>query len=730
MKMGKSVLGAGLVAVDHVFLSMTKRGTRRRRTYLGSTGGGSVSNTLCMLSLLGHKTYIFGIVGNDYPERIMSSDFAKFNVDYSLLVSRGRRKDIRQTRQFSQVVYPDGTHIFKQKCLRCGEPFRREFQMTKSDLSEIAREIASKVDVVHVDRANGATKELTMIAADNRHPVSFDVGFGSYGSYRKTVSEILERSTLVKITEPVFEKHIGTKGEEGIRLWWKKYPENKYLLVTRGERGVYGSATIGSEKKIFNLKAIPCEHLRDCAGGGDIFTAVAIHNLLLKRPVSKESELRNRLGLAQALASLNCSLYGARSLQFVFLNQSISPRRIMDSAKRILGANKSGNSLFPLIGLRDRDKFHNPSRLASFDLCSVCGAPLSNRSASRMKKEIHVEHVDFKGVPWCMVDSFIVGKNHRSKLNNLTRVPTIFVGSGGSLSASIFGEQLVLRMVGSTAKALPPFEFEGLENVQKDTVVWFLSYGGSNPDIMGAAMKAAKLGIRNCIVLTGARTSELTKFAKDHSWHVIFLRSEERSFVSTIGMLAMISALVGIFGPDEKIDKIADFFSESNLRRLIKNADRTSMEIATYFPNKADSTHIIALGSGWGRPALVDFESKIVEGGICTIEISEIKNFTHGRYINALAHRQNRHFILFSSPLEAELVAFFDKKLRRYFPQRLNILRTDLPDVKGALDLVIQAMILAFRLGEKAARNLSKPKYPSEARGLYGWEPSSRRTKN
>jgi hypothetical protein len=151
------------------------------------------------------------------------------------------------------------------------------------------------------------------------------------------------------------------------------------------------------------------------------------------------------------------------------------------------------------------------------------------------------------------------------------------------------------------------------------------------------------------------------------------------------------------------------------------------MGVATSFSNNIDSTHIIALGSGWGWPAMTDFESKIVEGGICTIEISEMKNFTHGRYINALYHRQNRHFVLFDTPLESELTTFFARKLKRYLPQRLDILRTDLPDVRGSLDLVVQSMFLAFRLGEKSGRNLLKPRYPPEARGLYGWEPSSRR---
>lgn len=88
-EMRKSVLGAGLVAVDHLFMSKTEKRNLEEYVFLGSMGGGSVSNTLCMLSLLGHKTYIFGVVGNDYPQRIANLDFARFNVDYGLLVTKG-----------------------------------------------------------------------------------------------------------------------------------------------------------------------------------------------------------------------------------------------------------------------------------------------------------------------------------------------------------------------------------------------------------------------------------------------------------------------------------------------------------------------------------------------------------------------------------------------------------------------------------------------------------------
>ena len=723
--MNKKILGAGLIAVDHIFTTKSAKSSKRN-TYLGSTGGGSVSNTLCMLSLLGHKTTIFGVVGNDYSERIVSSDFAKFNVDYSTIIRRGQLSDQKETRQFSHLIYPDGKHSFKQECLKCRHTFSKQLQMSKESVSDKVIELSKNVDLLHLDRANEATEELARNEIKNGHLVSFDFGFDSYGPYREKTINVLELASFVKVTEEVFEKHIGAKNEEGIRLWWNKYPQNKYLLVTRGANGVYGFAEMSGEKKIFCLQAIPCEHLRDSAGAGDVITAVALHTLLLSKPPSNENELYRSINLSQALASLKCTLYGARALQFLFLNQGLTSQQIMEWADKTVAAGKTGNLLLPLIGLRDRDRFNNPSRLSPYRVCAVCGAPLTSKPAEvpKPKSDLKTTNLDF--IPWSMIDGFLIGKASRAKVSQILSSPMIFVGSGGSLSASIFGEQLVLRMLGRVAKAVAPFDFEGINNLNENSVVWLLSYGGKNPDIMGAAIKVAELHIKNCIVLTGARDSKLANFAKDHSWTTIFLKAEERGFVSTIGMLAMVSALTGLLASEKDLENISDFFVEDGLVKLSKNADRISKGLVANF-NNIDSSHIIALGSGWGWPGMIDFESKIVEGGVCTIEVSEIKNFTHGRYINALYHRQNRQFIVFQSPSENEIAGYFFKRLKRYFPQRFDILRTDFPGVQGALDLVIQSMYLAFRLGDKSGRNLLRPRYPPEARGLYGWQPSTRK---
>ncbi len=59
------VLGTGLMAIDHIWYVQGNSLKNSKPEYLGSSGGGSVGNTLCMLSLLGHKTSSFGVIGND-----------------------------------------------------------------------------------------------------------------------------------------------------------------------------------------------------------------------------------------------------------------------------------------------------------------------------------------------------------------------------------------------------------------------------------------------------------------------------------------------------------------------------------------------------------------------------------------------------------------------------------------------------------------------------------------
>ena len=61
------------------------------------------------------------------------------------------------------------------------------------------------------------------------------------------------------------------------------------------------------------------------------------------------------------------------------------------------------------------------------------------------------------------------------------------------------------------------------------------------------------------------------------------------------------------------------------------------------------------------------------------------------------------------------------KKLKKQM--KVLQLSTDRHSVLGAIELVIQALYLAHHLGVREGVDISKPKYPKEARGMYSWTP-------
>lgn len=728
----KSILGSGLIAVDHIFLVEKRRRSFKKSEYLGSAGGGSIPNMLCLLSLLGYKTHIFGVIGNDLGARIVKEDFRLFGVNCNSLVERGNKNDLRFTRQFSHIIFSDGTHRFKNCCLDCDSKFGREYQISKSDVEQKIEKLASKTSLLLLDRANKATFSLAQIAKKHGIKIAYDLSFGSYGDYLKTTNDILKLCDLVKINHKTFKKIMGSHDNLAVMRWRERYPDINYLLITNGENGVSGYAKINNEKQIFQFNAIHCDRAIDSAGAGDVFFGVAISQLLLKKPPENLKDFRRKINLGQALASLNCTLYGARALQRTFLNQKVSSKEILDSADFIRERKRSGNSFSPKIGLPK--PISEPYRLARLNGCKICGSiPKDKRRKRFLKSKVTSQvkrgriHESLTRAPWTMKSSFEIGKMYRNGILELTSNNALIVGSGGSFTASVFGEVLYFQALGKLAKAITPFEFEGLKRIDKNTVVWFVSHGGGNTDILGAALNAKKMGHSKCIVLTGNKNSKLADLARQNRWKTLFIQSHERNFVSIIGLLSQVSALCGLLVTNDEIEKLDEFFSDIHLRTHFNSSMREMRLIANEIAKSHDmikNIHLVSFARGWGWPALVDLESKITEGGICTIEVSEMKNYTHGRYMNLFGH-SNRRIILIKTPKDVELVDFLSRRFQKYIPT--FTLQTDENSIVGALDLLIKVLFLSWYLGQIAKKDILKPKYPSQARGLYSWEPSYRK---
>ncbi len=77
--------------------------------------------------------------------------------------------------------------------------------------------------------------------------------------------------------------------------------------------------------------------------------------------------------------------------------------------------------------------------------------------------------------------------------------------------------------------------------------------------------------------------------------------------------------------------------------------------------------------------------------------------------------------VLFSTPRDEALVDYLLSKFNRFFATVK--VETVYQGFQGGSDLLIKSLCLADSLGNKCGIDISRPRYPSEARGLYGWGP-------
>jgi len=717
-----TVLGAGLIAVDHIFRTSKAVAKVGAVEYLGTSGGGSVGNALAMLSVLGHSVAVTGVVGDDIVANLVRADFGKLGVDSSRLVARpGMRKGIR-TRQFSHVVYPDGKHSFRDQCMQCGSSFKREIGLLASDLTREQLFLAETCDLLHLDRTNEFSLKLAEKALSKGTPISFDFAFKPYGEAEKNTERMLAMATLVKVSEELFTSITDSRGKEGLLEWRERFPNVTHLFVTRGSKGILGYCQVRNEKPTFQLPAIPPKPFHDGGGAGDILVASLIDRFLLAAAPIVEEDAWSRINQAQALASLGCTLFGARSLAHVLRAEGRSSSDIWEMAGQVVRNGIADSRWSSKIGVPWKSSLG--FLFGTNHACSVCGFARKEKGERKPKRRRLEYHVSLGQAPGAMSDSYQIGKSHHASLRSFRSRPTVFVGSGGSFSAATFAEYMVWHEFGKPSKAMPPYEFVTLPKLDPETAIWLLSYGGTNPDIIAAAERARELGNRSCVVLTGAKNSQLAEMAREWKWQLIVLPGQERSFVATVGMLAMVAAIAAILSEREEPAMLDAFLDYPVLLDSFVNTDKVVREKAEQFPTEFESVHLIGLSSGWGWPALVDFESKLVEGGLCTVEITELKNFTHGRYIGALERRKRNRLVILRTPENSELADFIERKLRRYLS--VLTLSTDLRGPAGAIDLIVKVLFLSAHLARKVGKDISNPEYPPEARGLYGWVPSRR----
>lgn len=299
----------------------------------------------------------------------------------------------------------------------------------------------------------------------------------------------------------------------------------------------------------------------------------------------------------------------------------------------------------------------------------------------------------------------------------------IFVGSGGSFTAASFAAALHEQYTGRLAKALTPLE-ASIRPSTTNTAAVLISARGSNPDIIKAFHS---LCFKDPIAaICATEQNALLRQISDTgigAGYGFTVPGGRDGFLATNSLLATLILLSrsykSIFGlpqTDMQEVSVCPFVSEDlsipygELRQL----------------TEADT--IIALSSGWGWHAALDFESKCSESGLSNVLISDFRNFAHGRH-NWLRTRAETTAVLSIEDKTNKLLA---DNILQLMPDNVQKIRlfSDMEGPSAGIELVSQVLSLVGLLGAESGVDPGRPQVARFGRKMYrrGFHVSNPRT--
>jgi len=324
-----------------------------------------------------------------------------------------------------------------------------------------------------------------------------------------------------------------------------------------------------------------------------------------------------------------------------------------------------------------------------------------------------------------------MGKPFKSELNNLSEtiiwadsqditplhaflekdnnVPLLSVGSGGSFSACYYSSLLYENKY-QISKALTPFDFFYSQNIIKKSKVLFISASGKNTDIQFALKKALEFdafSLSNLSMRLNNPLEILLKKLPNHSTSNYDLPTGKDGFLATNSLVAIFTLLYRSYNKEQiSIDNL----SSLNTNKYIDKYNDFAQEVQNKF-------NFTVLYGGWGLPVAYDIESKCTEAALGAVQLTDYRNFGHGRHHWFDKQKETSSIIAIVTPKEKEIA----EKTLSLIPKEIPrlIINTDIENSLGSLDLLIKSFYLVSLLGDIRNIDPGKPGVPDFGKKLY-----------
>jgi hydroxymethylpyrimidine pyrophosphatase-like HAD family hydrolase/fructoselysine-6-P-deglycase FrlB-like protein len=287
--------------------------------------------------------------------------------------------------------------------------------------------------------------------------------------------------------------------------------------------------------------------------------------------------------------------------------------------------------------------------------------------------------------------------------------PLFSVGSGGSLAAAHF-QALLHQQSGAITRAVTPVELYGCLNTLCEAAVFFLSAGGSNPDVLSAYRQAALNEPRSLGGLCLSLGSPLKSLAEQFQFSKLMdfdLPAGKDGFLATNSLLALMVLLARAYQSGDFSDNGTDAQLDVSGRLDIEQRSRAM---------RPDDSWLILYG-GWCQPAASDLESKMSEAALAHGHLSDYRNFAHGRHHWLAKRGSNTSVVALSTPAERTLA----ERTLAMLPRDIPVLRleTEATGPKGTIDLLVSVLYFVRVLGERRGIDPGRPGVPEFGRRIY-----------
>jgi len=303
-------------------------------------------------------------------------------------------------------------------------------------------------------------------------------------------------------------------------------------------------------------------------------------------------------------------------------------------------------------------------------------------------------------------------------LGEFSSVPLLAVGSGGSLTAARFAAYLHELYAGQVAKAVTPLEVVQVPHTPVAAAVLMLSAGGSNPDILGAFERVVGAEYRAFGVMCSRTRSQLSQRCTLYEYARLVefdLPTGKDGFLATNSLLAFCVLLargyMSVFGDSDgipgRLGELNPTSAHPNLSSALREACARLWERDT----------LVVIHGAATSSAAFDIESKFTEAALGNVQISDYRNFAHGRH-HWLARRPRQSAVLALVTEDEEAIA---RRMLRLIPDEIPAVRLDFPGrgPQAALGAIVAALYLAGLAGEARGIDPGRPGVPPFGSRLY-----------